>query len=227
METKLRSLFFTGNFPSLINSQGKKSDSIDLLIARAQVQLGKSPQISFPNLTSLSSHLHSNDLVTVHEDPLSDTLRSLLLLNTGQETKYIDSVKPDSHEKIMMLSAALLRIRRPEIAEKTLKSALNQEEEEAGFSLLLACAQFLKGEYEEAAGIVNELVAKYGESGLLLNLYGLSLAHEGNYAKAENLLKKAVDLSRETSNHQDLEMSLRNLIAIKRILNENFEELEQ
>lgn len=227
MESKLRSLFFTGNFQTLLNSQGKKSDSIDLLISRAQLQTGKSPQLSIPNLASLASHLQTKEAVNVHEDPLADTLRSLVLLNTGQETKFIDSVKPDNHEKIMMLSAALIKIRRAEIAEKTLKNALNQDEEEGGFSLLLACALFAKGDFEEAAGIANELIAKFGESGILLNIYGLSLVHEGNYAKAENLIKKAADLSRETNNKPDLEMSLKNLISIKRMTNENFEDLEQ
>ena len=226
MESKLRSLFFTGVYSSLLSSQGKKPDSIELLISRAQVQLGKTPNLSLENLESLSSLLRGNSSVKVHSDALSEVLSSLILLSTGQETQVIDNIKPDNHEKIMLLTAALIKIRRADIAEKTMKVALNQEEEEAGFSLLLACALFVKGEFEEAGAIANELIAKFGESSLLLNLYALCLVHEGNYAKAENLLKKALETSKSEGNLQDLTISLKNLIAIKRIVNENFEEYE-
>lgn len=227
MEGKLRSLFFTGNYSSLFSSQGKKSESIDLLISRAQVQLGKTPNQSLPNLESLQSLLQGDPSVKVHQDSLSEVLSSLIMLNSNQETQLIDNIKPDTHEKIMFLCAALIRIRRPDIAEKTMKAALNQEEEEAGFSLLLACALFTKGDYEEAGSIANELIAKFGESSLLLNLSALCLVHEGNYAKAEILLKKALENSKSEGNLQDLTVSLKNLIAIKRIVNENFDEYER
>ena len=227
MEGKLRSLFFTGNYSSLLSAQGQKSDSINLLISRAQAQLGKSPNQSLPNLESLSSLLKGDSSVKVHADALSEVLSSLIMLNSNQETQLIDNIKPDTHEKIMLLAAALIRIHRPDIAEKTMKVALNQEEEEAGFSLLLACALFAKGDFEEAGSIAYELIAKFGESSLLLNLSALCLVHEGNYAKAENMLKKALESSKSEGNLQDLTVSLKNLIAIKRIVNENFDEYER
>jgi tetratricopeptide (TPR) repeat protein len=227
MEGKLRSLFFTGNYSSLLQSPGKKPDSIELLISRAQVQLGKKPSLSLNNLESLRDHLNSFSSVSVHDDALSETLTFLLQLNTGQECQLIDNIKPDNYEKIMFLAAALLKIRRPEYAEKAMKAALNQDEEEAGFSLLLAFSLFMKGEFEEAAGIANELIAKFGESSILLNLFALCLVHEGNFAKAENLLKKALENCKVEGNTQDLAVTLKNLIAIKRIVNESYEEYEQ
>lgn len=227
MEEKLRSLFFTGNFPQLLDYKGRVSESISLLMSRAQVLMGKAPSSDLPNLKVLANYQKTGEPSKLANDPLEELLSLVFLLNSDQESIVIDSIKLDSLEKKILFATALLKLRRPDVASSSLKAALNENEEEGAFSLLLACTCFVKGEFEECASLTNELISKYGESPVLLNLYALSLMEEGNFARAENLLKKAVDQSKEFGVGSYLEMSLRNLIACKRMVGEVFADIEQ
>jgi tetratricopeptide (TPR) repeat protein len=220
MESKLKSYFYTGNFSQLLNITGKPSEPIALLMDRASVMLNRTPSSSHANLKALSDHLRSFAPVTVEKGPLEEILNLIVLFNTDQEAAIIDSTKPDSPEKLMILSAAMIKLNRPEVAEKALQQVLSQDDEDGGLGLIQACVCFAKGEFEEASSLANELIAKYGESPVLLNVYALSLIHEQHYTKAEGLLRRSIDLSRELSLPYFLEFSLSNLIACRRLLGE-------
>lgn len=227
MEEKLRSYFFLGNLDNLLKYQGKKNAEASLLTERSLVMIEKPTNSELPNLEVLSLHQKDWEQVPIASDELEETLKIILNFNSSQEANPIDSFNPDTLEKKLFLACCLLKLRRHDIAETTLKSALAQDDEEGGLSLLLACTLLIKGENEEAAGTVSELISKYGESSVLLNIYALSLVHDGNYSKASSILKKALDIAKALGVRQYVEISIRNLISCKRILQEDVSELEQ
>ena len=227
MEEKLRSYFYLGSLENLIKYQGKKSEESSLLQERALVMMGKPTSLSLPNLEVLRSYQQRWEPLPLSSDPLEEILSLAMSFNNNEEASLVDSLKPLTLEKKLLLLCSLLKLRRSDIVEGMLKEAMAQDEEEGAFGLLLAVTLFLKGDFEEAGGVANELISRYGDSPVTMNIYALALLQEGNHSKAETNLLKALGLARNLGVQQYVELTLRNLIACKRVAGENFNELEQ
>ena len=227
MEAKLRSYFFIGKLDNLVKYQGKKDDNIALLIERALVMMKQPTTMKLRNLETLASYQQNYEAVDLASDGLEEVLSLIFSLNSNQESSLVDSIKPETSEKRILLACCLLKLRRPDIVENMMKAALSQEEEEGGYSLILAISFFLKGEFEESGAIISELLSKFGDSPVLLNIYALTFIHEGNYSKAENVLNRALELSKQFGVNSYTEITLRNMIACKRITGETFLDFEE
>lgn len=227
MEEKLRSYFYLGSFEKLFKNQGKISEDLNTLCERALVMMGKPSNAAWPNLQVLKKHQQTYEAYDLVSDPIEEILSIIMAINNNQEVNIVDTLKATSLEKRLLLICCLLKIRRPDITDSILKTALKEDDEEGALSFLLACSLFVKGEYEEAGGVANELIAKYGESAVLLNIFALTMLQDGNSAKAEGILSKALVVSKETGVREHTELTLRNLIACKRLAGEDFTEVER
>ena len=227
MEEKLRSYFYLGSFEKLFKNQGKISEDLNTLCERALVMMGKPTNAAWPNLQVLKKHQQTYEAYDLVSDPIEEILSIIMTINNNQEVNIVDTLKATSLEKRLLLICCLLKIRRPDIADSILKTALKEDDEEGALSFLLACSLFVKGEYEEAGGVANELIAKYGESAVLLNIFALTMLQDGNSAKAEGILSKALVVAKETGVREHIELTLRNLIACKRLAGEDFTEVER
>ena len=226
MEEKLRSYFYLGKFDSLIGYQGKSSE-ISYLVERALILMNKSNNTDLANFKALASYYKTDEIPSVASGPLEDVLALIISFNTDHESNIVDSVQPTTLEKKLFLISSLLKLRRIDIAESTVKSALSQDDEEGALSFLLACTLLAKGDFEEASSVISELISKYEESAVLLNLSALTLLHEGNYPKSETKLLKALELAKNLQAKDQIEITLKNLISCKRLTGENIGELEK
>jgi tetratricopeptide (TPR) repeat protein len=232
MEERLRSLFFTGNYPKVLESaQSSTAPQNLLLVIRSLLEY---PSQKFPNIDSLQGIPHENVkllerylkkqipatqlLENVNNDALGfgELIRGIVLINEGEPGQVIDSLKVSQVESYALVASALLKLRRPDAAEALAKQGLEKDDEEGVLLFIEAIICIAKGEYDEAYSTLNELVQQYGESPALLNAIAICTLQDANYEEADMLLNKALEQAKALSNSSLVSTTLMNMIAFKR-----------
>lgn len=238
MEEKLKGQFVTGNYKAVIDSNSASKGLLPAFMHFSSlVEIGQKSALdsapsSLPlsNLQLLYSHVNQGESIKEKITPdsfkFNETLQIISQINEGELTQVIESTKPESSEKISLVACALVKLRHPEIAEIALKNALSRDDEDPSLQFAMAISLIAKGEYEESSAILNELSQKFGDSPLLLNSLAICALQEGNYPEAEQNLNRAMTLSNEI-NGKNLDISLKNMIALKRQTGEDYSLYEQ
>jgi predicted Zn-dependent protease len=112
--------------------------------------------------------------------------------------------KGDSLEELALSVIGLLRIDRPDLAEKSLAKMAEQDDDDALSQVAKIWVHLSKGftvnkgnneGFQEVSDSVNELIEKNGKSPALLDLMACAEIRNGNYGEALKILKEVRALS--------------------------------
>jgi coatomer protein complex subunit epsilon len=127
-------------------------------------------------------------IIYLHEDNTKDALRCIHLGATM--------------EHLALTTQIYLQMNRPELAQKTVRSMQQADEDATLTQLAIAWSHLGTGgaKLQEAAYIFDELIDKFEATSMLLNGHAVANIHLGKYEEAERLLVEALSKGQNDPN---------------------------
>jgi coatomer subunit epsilon len=237
----LRNLFWLGLYQQAINegnslsriTQALNTEKTELIM-RSYVALGQHDMvqaevtddsaISLKAIKALSTYMTGQREAALSQviawcaestDPTLEVVASVMHTHEGNLKEAMKAIsKGQTMEQNLAMVSLLLRMDRPDLAQKKQKEMRAVDEDNPLTQLACAWIYMRAGEskVQEACNIYEDLIDKFGGSPLLLNGAASTKMHMGEYEEAESLLLEALT---KISGDSD---SLANLVVVSQQL---------
>lgn len=214
---QLRNNFYLGNYSDVILEKTEDLEG-SIIYYRSQLALGKydlvleelknTKQVPLQSVLMFLEYLkdHSFEKYELYsKDPLFQSDSTFITLSCSIEILENNISKailllndPMNLEHYSILIQSYLKIFRYDLAESYLKK-MSEKNDDATITQLTTCYFYLlTSKYEESDQIINDLMEKYEDCSLLLNLKGIILLQQQSFENANKLFLKALKRNQDS-----------------------------